>query len=65
MAVIISFNAYQQFLKQREKEFAVLDRVWAKMPKIPEIEAGADIDAALSNVRRATSHAHLKQKQDV
>ncbi len=52
MAAIISIQDYRQFLKQREQDFSVLDRVWAKVPDVPEDEVEADIAAAISEVRK-------------
>lgn len=65
MAAIISFNAYQQFLKQRENDFTVLDRVWTKVPKVSEAKTETDISAAISDVRNAKNPLPLEQKRDL
>ena len=70
MAAIISFNTYQQFLKQREKDFTILERVWAKVPKVSEMTAETDIATVLSDVRHAkatylSSKAKMKSKRDL
>ena len=57
MAAIISIHAYQQFLKQRDKDFEILDRIWAKAPNLPATEIEADIEAAIAEVRREKAEA--------
>lgn len=57
MAALISIHAYHQFLKQREKDFEVLDRIWAKVPTLPEDEVEADIEAAIAEVRQEKAKA--------
>jgi prevent-host-death family protein len=51
MAAIIPIETYEQFLKQREKAFAVLDRIWAKAPTVSKAEAEADVEAAITEAR--------------
>ena len=51
MAAIVPIEAYEQMLKQREKAFSVLDRIWAKAPAVSEEEAQADIERAIAEVR--------------
>ena len=34
-------------LKQREKDFSVLDRIWEQVPAVSEEEAHADIEQAI------------------
>lgn len=60
MAALISIQSYQQFLKQRNKDFSVLDRVWAKNPILPEEEVEHDIAVAISEVRSEKSEKRTK-----
>lgn len=60
MAVLISIQSYQQFLKQRDKDFSVLDKVWSKIPNIPEDETEEDIAATISEVRSEKSKKQPK-----
>lgn len=55
IAVLVSIQAYQQFLKQRDKDLSILDRVWSKIPDVPEDEVEKDIAAAIAEVRYAQS----------
>ena len=47
MAVMISMQAYEQFTRQREKDFAALYKIWNKVPDLPE----SDIEPAILEVR--------------
>lgn len=64
MAALISINAYHQFLKHREKDLAVLDRIWAKMPDVSEEEGQADIEAAIAEVRKAKREKQTDKPQN-
>ena len=61
MAAIISIQAYEQFLRQRDKDFSVLSRVWAKVPRLPQDEVAEDIANAISEVRSIESNAKPAQ----
>ena len=51
LAAIIPIQVYKRLMKQREKAFSVLDRIWAKVPKVSEEEAQTDIEEAIAEVR--------------
>ena len=38
-------------LKQRDKAFSTLDRIWEKVPKVSEEESNNDIEQAIAEVR--------------
>ena len=44
---MISMQAYEQFTRQREKDFAALYKIWNKVPDLPEL----DIEPAILEVR--------------
>ena len=50
MAAVVSIDSYNQFLKQREKDFSILDQIWAKVPRVSQKDAEADIAAAIAEV---------------
>ena len=50
-AAIVSIETYEETLKQREKDFSVLDRIWEKVPTVSEEEAQADIEEAITEGR--------------
>jgi prevent-host-death family protein len=64
IAVLVSIQAYQQFLMQRDKDLSILARVWDKVPDVPEEEVENDIAAAIAEVRSARS-ASLNQINQV
>ncbi|MDE0467940.1 MAG: type II toxin-antitoxin system Phd/YefM family antitoxin [Candidatus Poribacteria bacterium] len=47
-AAIVPIEVYEEMLKQREKSFSVLDRIWKKVPAVSEEEAQADIEQAIT-----------------
>ena len=51
IAAIVPIEAYEEMLKQREKDFSVLDRIWEKVPTVSEEEAQADIEQAIAEGR--------------
>ncbi len=51
LAAIVSIEAYEGMLEQREKRFSVLDRIWGKVPAVNEEEAQADIEHTITEVR--------------
>lgn len=55
LAAIVPIQVYNRLLKQREKAFSVLDRIWEKVPKVSEEEAQDDIDQAIAEVRAEKS----------
>lgn len=60
IAALISIQSYQQFMKQRDKRFSLLDRVWSKVPEISEDEVNRDIEDTIAEVR-ATKSDSLNQ----
>ena len=54
LAAIVPIEIYEQMLKQREKDFSVLDTIWEKVPAVSEEEANADIEQAIAEVRQQT-----------
>ena len=60
IAAIVPIEAYEEMLKQREKDFSVLDRIWEKVPTVSEEEAQADIEQAIAEVR--TERARKRSK---
>ena len=48
---MISMQAYEQFTRQREKDFAALYKIWNKGPDLPESEIESDIEPAILEVR--------------
>ena len=53
IAAVISIDAYQRFIRMREKDFSILDEIWAKVPDLPDSEIEADIAEAISEVRES------------
>lgn len=51
LAAIVPIEVYEQTLKQREKAFSVLDRIWEKVPEVSEQESNSDIEQALAEAR--------------
>ena len=54
LAAIIPIEIYDRLIKQREKAFSVLDRIWEKAPKVSE-EVKTDIEQAIAEVRAEKS----------
>lgn len=57
MVVILRATEYLRFMQEREERFKVLDRIWAKVPKVPAEEAEKDIHKAIQEVRKRKRHA--------
>ena len=51
LAAIVPIQVYERLMKQREKAFSVLDRIWEKVPTVSEEEAQNDIEEAIAEVR--------------
>ena len=51
LAAIIPIEAYEEMLQQREQAFAILDRIWEKVPAVREKEAYTDIEQAIVEAR--------------
>lgn len=51
LAAIVPIEVYEQMLRQREKVFSVLDRIWEKVPEVSEQESNSDIEQALAEVQ--------------
>ena len=51
LAAIVPIEAYEQMLKQQEKNLSVLDRIWKKVPAVGEKEAQTDIEQAIAEGR--------------
>ena len=51
LAAIVPIEAYEDMLKQREKDFSVLDRIWEKVPAVSDEEAQANIEQAIAEGR--------------
>lgn len=47
LAAIIPIDIYKQMLKQREKSFSVLNKIWENVPTVCEEEAQTDIEQAI------------------
>ena len=60
LAAIVPIEAYEEMFQQREKNFAVLDRIWEKVPAVPEAESQADIEHAIAEVRAEKAHKRRK-----
>ncbi len=58
LAAIVPIEVYEQMLKQRDKAFSVLDRIWEKVPEVSDEESNNDIEQAIAEVR-----AEKKQKK--
>ena len=55
MAAVIPMRAYEQFLRQRDEDFAVLDRIWSETADVSEEEADREIERAIADVRAEES----------
>ena len=55
LAAIVPIQVYERLMKQREKAFSVLDRIWEKVPTVSEEEAQTDIEEAIAEVRAEKS----------
>ncbi len=55
LAAIVPIEAYEQMIKQQEKNFSVLDRIWEKVPKVSEEKAQTDIEQAIVEGRAEKS----------
>lgn len=51
LAALVPIEVYEQMLKQREKAFSVLDRIWEKVPAVSEEESNSDIEQTIAEVR--------------
>ena len=51
LAAIVPIGAYEDMLQQREQAFAILDRIWEKVPTVSEKEADTDIEQAIVEAR--------------
>ena len=60
LAAIVPIEAYEEMFQQREKNFAVLDRIWEKVPAVPEAESQADIEHAIAEVRAEKARKRRK-----
>lgn len=61
MAAVIPVEEYQQLLRQREKDFAVLDEIWAANEGISAEAAEREIAGAIREVRAKKKH-HAKSR---
>jgi prevent-host-death family protein len=50
-AAIISLEQYDQLTKERDRDFEVFDRIWARMPEISEEDADRLVETAIREVR--------------
>lgn len=57
IAAVIPVEEYQQLLRQREKDFAVLDEIWTANKGVSPKDAKRDIAAAICEVRAKKHHA--------
>ena len=60
VAAIVPIEAYESMLKERQKAFSVLDRIWEKVPAVSEEEAQADIEQTIAEV--CTEKARKRSK---
>lgn len=51
MAVLVPVSRYEQYLKERQERFKILDRIKARTKKIPAKVLDATIDEAVRAVR--------------
>lgn len=51
MAVLVPVGRYEQYLKERQERFKILDRIKARTKKIPAKVLDATIDEAVRAVR--------------
>ncbi len=55
MVAVVPIDLYERWMAEREARFQVLDRIRARVPRLPEEEVRKDIEAALQAIR--TAHA--------
>lgn len=53
VAALVPVADFENWRREREESFSVLDEIHAKMPDLPEEEVEADIAAAIAEVRAA------------
>jgi prevent-host-death family protein len=51
MVAMIPIGLYEQMMAEREARFAVLDRIQAQLPDLPEDEVYQDVAEAIAAVR--------------
>ncbi len=51
LAAIVPFRVYERVFNRQEDAFSVLDKIWAKVPRVSEEEVQTDIEQALTEVR--------------
>ncbi len=52
VVAVIPIELYEQFMVKREERFAVIDRIWAKVPDMPEDEVLDDVAEAIAAIRQ-------------
>lgn len=57
MIVILRVTEYMQFIQEREERFKALDRIWAKVTKVPVEETEKDVQKAIQSIRKKKRHA--------
>ncbi len=62
MAVVIPVEEYEQFLKQREEDFAVLDEIWAANKGVSPKTVERDVKRAIREVRAQKRSIHAKSR---
>lgn len=53
MAALVSIQTYEQLLRQRQRDFVLLERIRAQMPTVPDERVDLDIETAVADVRAA------------
>jgi prevent-host-death family protein len=62
MAIVISVDEYRQLLKQREKDFAVLDEIWAANKGVSPETVERNVATAIEEVRARKRPIHAKSR---
>lgn len=57
MVVIINADDYAKLVGEREERFKIIDKIKAKVPRIPLDEVHHDITEAIAKVRKKKSRA--------
>ena len=52
MAVVISIEEYESYLKQRREDFRVFDEIWEKTKRVSAKEVEHDVEETMRAVRR-------------
>jgi prevent-host-death family protein len=51
MAAVIPLKEYEKMMREREADFAIVDKIRSSVPDYPEDEIDADIEEAVAHAR--------------